>query len=201
MSLKLNREVTLVFGKTGSGKTLFSRGFVRGKRRVIVVERWTDKNEYDARRLPELLDIVRFFKTKPAAFRVSYSPRNSDELETLLNIAWVICDVTVVVEEADTYFEKGGRPGRMFQEVVARGRHKEISLVLVSQNPSRMPKDARREADRLVTCLLVDRADREWCCDFPGASPEVDGQIKNLKPLEYLEILASGKITKGRVKI
>jgi len=201
MSLKLNREVTLVFGKTGSGKTLFSRGFVRGKRRVIVVERWTDKNEYDARRLPELLDIVRFFKTKPAAFRVSYSPRNSEELETLLNIAWVICDVTVVVEEADTYFEKGGRPGRMFQEVVARGRHKEISLVLVSQNPSRMPKDARREADRLVTCLLVDRADREWCCDFPGASPEVDGQIKNLRPLEYLEILASGKITKGRVKI
>lgn len=198
---RLDREVVVVVGHTGYGKTLWTAGHARGLNRVLIVERWADKSEYGhVSRFSELRELIAFFERRPRTFRVSYYPATMAEARYLWMLAWLVGDLTVVIEEADTYFPRGVIPAE-FIELTGRGRHRQISLVVVSRTPYRLPIEIRREADRLIAFHLAERRDRAWVADFPGSSAETAEEIRQLDRLEYRQIERSGRILHGKVRV
>lgn len=200
----LNREVLIVVGHTGYGKTLWTAAYARGIKRVLILERFSEKQEYgrDVVRFHDLRSLLVALQSKEANnehFRYSYYP-TLEEFEIVCEAVWCTGTMTLIGEEFDTYF-RDRKVCWQCLEIMRRGRHREISLVEVTTNPYNLPIDCRREADRLIAFHLAEQRDRDWVVRFPGANKDLGEEIRLLDRLEFRQVERSGRILHGQVRI
>lgn len=197
--MSLKREIDLILGSPGYGKTSFAVPSTYRHNRVLILEGFTDEDEYSAARVDSLPELLAFFKTKPKKFRVSYNP-NPREFNDILRLCWAAGDMHLVIEEAGDYFKKGCNVSYELDQCLRKGRHRQLNMTFISQWPVSIPTDVRRAADKLVCFKLVSDIDRQWCAGFPGATRDLPGEIEQLAKFEYLELTPDGKKTKGKTK-
>lgn len=194
-----------VVGRTGCGKSSLVRQLVGSRERVIILESADVKSEYpDARRFNSWADLVAALRVieqkKVRKFRVSFCP-GLGYFPLLLEAAWALGDVTLVIEEGAKYFPPDRPVPWQFIEVCERGRHagpdaaSPVSIIMVSQRPKRLPIVFRAELARLYAFRLNEKADRDWLAGFPGASKEIADGVSNLELFHYLNVDANGGIT------
>ncbi len=68
----------------------------------------------------------------------------------------------LVIEEAQLILPAGKEPSREFLEVIYRGRHQGVSVLLVAQRPTTVHIAARSQRSHLITFKQVERADVQW---------------------------------------
>ena len=208
--MHLQREVVAVVGHSGYGKTLWSRDYASHAPRVLVLEGFSDKSEYDTRPIETFSELISFLKSRPPSFRVSYYPvpcfcekcegRESQFIH-ICEAVWAAGgDMLLVVEEAAAYFPRR-RVSPQFMHIATKGRHKEISMLLVAQAPSYLPIEIRRESDRLIAFHLGEKNDRDWVKDYPGAGSAVADELSMLPRLEYREIHKDGEVLDGKIEL
>lgn len=182
------RSITLDFGKTGMGKTVWAQQHVKTLRRVIVYD---PLGEYRDGVVP-FYDVAELIEhcAKYRVWRVSLAMAAPEDFPMLCRVAQAAGNCTLVVEEAQRILPPGPPPPSEFTELVYRGRHTRTSLLIVSQRPSTVHIAARSQWTRIVSFSQSEVADVEWMRKTSGFDALVEA--RDLPRLHYFDITPGG---------
>jgi hypothetical protein len=156
------REVVLVCGVTGSGKTVWTKQFTQRLNRLLVYDiALSFPVQYvDAETLADLVN------NPPENFRYGvYSPYDTNVLTAA---AYMLGNCWLVLEEISTLYNIGARINGPLLEAVLLGRQRSLSLIAISQRASYIPITLRSQASRIISFRQQEPADIKWLADFMG---------------------------------
>jgi hypothetical protein len=164
----LDRDLIIVVGNQGFGKSVWSKLFTKSKPRLLVfdpqqsydVDFQTDPETW----VPDILENGR----KDFRFGSGYPW----ELSLLGNTAYASGDCTFLVEECALIFRRGEELHDWAKPIVFMGRVQRVSLVLIAQRASKIPMDIRSQASRIVTFRQTEPADVDALIDRMGSEAE-----------------------------
>ena len=90
----------------------------------------------------------------------------------------------VIVDEADQWLPLAGNPHPTLIELIRRGRHFGLTVILMTQRPASLSYDARALADKLFLFSLTSESDLKW-------SEGLDSELK--KHREWLQHARPGQ--------
>jgi hypothetical protein len=168
-----------VYGKTGMGKTRWSRAFLRSQSRVIVMDPML---EHDGIVFDDLGDMIDHLMRYPT-FRVR--TEFLDDFPMLCSIVFATGRCWLVVEETQRILPASRKElPAPFLDLIYRGRHKRVSLLMISQRPSTVHIAARSQWTRIITFNQTEPADIGWIQSASG----FDVDPATLPPSWYYEI-------------
>jgi DNA helicase HerA-like ATPase len=177
------REISLVFGKTGMGKSNWLKVYLQSLRRVIILD---PLDEYPAQEFTDAEEMLEHVASKKE-FKVKSC--NILDLEVLGEIVDSLNDVTFLIEEAQRCLPASGQglPDSI-QRIIFLGRHFGRSLLIAAQRPSIVNIAARSQWTRIVTFNVTETTDVKWLKDQSGYPLDVEPDIRKLPVGEYFEI-------------
>jgi hypothetical protein len=178
----LQRDVILVFGKTGSGKTEWIKQYLSSCTRVLIAD--ADQRGYPAKHFETFDDLAVHAANNlspQSFFRFSYTPYE-DEFPIFLDLGRILSPIHLVLEEADRLPDPSYCPE--YQEIIVRGRHTSTSIVAASIYPALMPKMLRSQASRIIVFRQHEPADIDWLRRVMG---EDASRLPNLGDHEFFD--------------
>ena len=175
------RDIILDMGRTGMGKSIWLRSFLKGRKRIFAFDPLGDLNvNYLSK--SELIDLYDNGGLREENCRVGI--RDPDNLELLAAISFLSENNWLVIEEASYIFAPGARAPQWLRDPIFLGRHREISILMSAQRPTSMPVDIRSQASRVIAFSQHEMRDILWLEDYFG---EDTWEIPGLRPLECLD--------------
>lgn len=162
----MSREVVIILGKTGFGKSTWLKHYCDRFTRIFAFDPF---GKFPANYSGEdfILDTAASGNFEPGHnFRVGSFNRN--DLDLLGALAFMSGDCLLVIEEAGFIWGKGERIPDWLQEIVFLGRHKNVSLAITAQRAAYIPIDLRSQANRLVTYWQTEMNDVGWLENYLG---------------------------------
>ena len=143
------RQIIIVYGKTGTGKTSLAQKIIAEKKRVIIID---PKDEYeDGLIFSNLLDLFQFMISyNPKEFKFICRFESDLEHEYLFSLCQVIEDVLLVVEEAEIYISPFAKSST-FLDLCRYGRHHNISILGIARRSSELSINFRSLVTRLIS--------------------------------------------------
>ena len=196
----MDHRVECVYGATGSGKSTCAKALLKDRPKVVVFD---PMGEYGGRKgwisARTIEDAERAMARQWARgpVRVAYvcPSGREDEAAALADLCWRAQGrfpadprpLTLVLEEANrAYPNKRLPPSAAALDVVTlQGRHRGISLLVISQRPALISTDLRGQATRLNVFQLPGPHDRravDEVCDG------VAGPLRSLARYEFIRI-------------
>lgn len=181
-------------GKTGMGKTLWTRRYIVDRPRVIILD---PVLEYEGLLFDDLAAMIDYIETHDVYQVKSQFPADLPWLCAIAMANQSRHDVTLVIDEASRAVPSRMQMLPQFTDVVFRGRgrplangrwSRHVHLVVVSQRASSVSIDARSQWTRLVTFNQSEPNDTRAIENMTGA----DLDLTTLPPLEYYEVLPTG---------
>lgn len=175
----MQREVFLVCGVTGAGKTTWARQFTLKLPRLLVYDIAVSfPVEYvQVETLAELAENPR------ENFRYGiYDPRDTDVLTAT---AFIVGNCWLVLEEISTLYNIGARIHGPLQEAVLLGRQRSLSILAISQRASYFPITLRSQASRVVSFRQQEPTDIKWLADFMGSRAEILPTLPDLRCIDW----------------
>ena len=189
----------VIFGKTGSGKTVLAREVVKriGCDRILYYD--SNGHDYKDGVICEGLEQLKSYWRRVAdgPFKIvfrSTQPRK-DHAE-VCQIVMSAGNVIFLVDEMDMYFDKG-EPSEEFADLIRRGRHEDIELVGISQRPRQLG-EVRSMAHELYVFDTHEPSDLGYYKQ--SFSEALVDKIKALGEYEYVEAILPYDETKLTIK-
>lgn len=179
------REIIFVLGKTGYGKSVWARGYSANINRLLVYDpmaSWPTVPFYPGAddRLFTAYDLAREHPQNAVKIGV-YEP----ELVPILgNMAFVLENNLMVVEEVSTVFRNTKKLEDWARHLLFIGRHRRCSLILIAQRALSIPIDFRSQATRVVTFNQTEARDHQWLSQYFRNRTD---EIGDLPPLTCLD--------------
>jgi len=190
----MSREVIAVLGKTGFGKSVWTRKFSAGKKRIFVFDPLLD---FPCEYLPTDILIERFdngeFDTGKS-FVVGSG--NIENLELLGALTMLASDCLLIIEECAISFDKYGKIPEWLRDIVFLGRHRSASVLVTAQRAASVPIDLRSQVTRLVTFRQSENDDLTWLKPFLNKE-----ELQSLPVLEVLNCIDADGIQKSQYSI
>lgn len=183
-SPEIQREITLVFGKTGMGKSNWNKVYLGTLPRVIILD---PLDEYPGIEFDDLGDMIDFIEANPERFIV----KSADilNLEGLSEIALGIGNCHFIIEEAQRCLPASNYPlPESFKSLIFQGRHTGNSIIVSAQRPSIVNIAARSQWTRIISFNLTETADVGWLEQTSGYSIRGETDIRKFRVGEHLEI-------------
>src|SRR3989442_338889 len=156
---KFEREVILVVGKTGHGKTLWTRRHIVGKPRVIILDPML---EYEGRLFDDLNEMIDYIQSNDVYQVRAEFAQDAKWLATIAMAAGECkhqgtpmphkgCrDVCLVIDEAGRALPSRPAAGSQetmgpIEDVIYRGRHRHVTFINVTQRASTLNTPARSQ--------------------------------------------------------
>jgi DNA helicase HerA-like ATPase len=180
------REITLVFGQTGTGKSQYTKRIIKQTKRVMVID---PQDEYEKiQHLDTEGEIKAYLEKNPKVFRVGVSDlRLFDACSDIISL----CPESLfVIEESQRIIPPRAVLPESFEDLIYRGRHSGTSIHLVAQRPTTVDIAVRSQFHKLITFRQTESRDIDWILDVSGY--ELEEEIKHLEVMEYLEINREG---------
>ena len=176
--------IELIFGKRGSGKSYFAKKKIEQHSRYLVYD--TIGEYRDGVVVESLAELSRLWeKVYREEFRIIYQPLDPEqEFDTVCELIWQCGQVTFLVEEVDRY----ARPLAMsvaLKEIVQRGRHRDITLIGVTQRPHGVDRLLTSQAKAMYIFNTTEPRDIKYFQDVVGES--VVAKLSELKEYEFVE--------------
>lgn len=162
------REIVLVMGMTGWGKSWWSKLYSKPHQRKVVYD---PTMSFPVQEYLPTADIVENIMDGDEESRrhFNYGFVDVDGIPSVAGALFVVGNNLLVVEECATVFDKGqARLPEWGKRCCFLGRHRENSIVLIAQRPTYIPIDFRSQANRVVTFCQHEGADMDWLKDFYG---------------------------------
>lgn len=173
------REITLVFGKTGMGKTRWTRQVTGGLSRAIILD---PMGEYQGISFWDLNDMAGYCR-EHKLFRVR--TEDGTALNVLSCLALVERNCCLVVEESQRIIPPVYPLPSYFSDILYRGRHAAVSAVIVAQRAATTHIACRSQWSRIITFRQSEQDDVRWLIQTTGFDlPE----IRTLGVGEYYDI-------------
>jgi len=189
------KKIFLVLGKRGSGKSFFVKHQLKSANRFLVFD---TLGEYDGGVIiQDINQLIEYWgKNLNKNFRIVYQPlQPDDEFPAICDLVWACGNMVFVVEEIDRFCDSTHLSGE-FANIVQRGRHKDITLVAISQRPYRVNRTLSSQVKELYTFQQSEPRDIDFLSEFIGQ--DVD-RVRELPLYSFLHWQSGGKIVVDKV--
>lgn len=179
----MEREIVIVLGKTGQGKSVWTRKYIEPFKRKFSFDPLMDipANYMDESGLLHQYDNGAFEFGKE--FHIGIF--NSEYLELMGSLAFLSGNVCLTVEECAIAFPYGNHSvSEWLREVVFMGRHRRVSLILTAQRAISIPIIVRSQATRIVSFAQQEGADMKWLQDYFGSKANFIPDLPKLTCLD-----------------
>jgi hypothetical protein len=161
------RQVVIITGKTGYGKSTWLEAYSKGVQRIAAFDPFA---KFPAEYLTED-ELIKLSEIQPTGpFRIA--THRLDDLDLIGSLSYLLGNCLLVIEECGYCFGKGERIPDWLSEIVFLGRHNNVSLVVTAQRAASIPIDLRSQANRLVTFQQTETNDIGWMDNY--LPPEAD---------------------------
>lgn len=178
------KKIILIFGKRGSGKSYLAEKLIENEQRLLIFDTLGEYTEgvvfedYE-----KFTEFWRRIYQHP--YRLIYRPLKPDaEIEKIADLVYTIGDICFVVEEIDCYCTSY-QISESFAHVVQRGRHKNITLIGITQRPYGINRLLTSQAKEIYVFNTNEPRDREYLRILLGQ--DIDGKLDSLKQYEYVK--------------
>lgn len=178
-------DISLIVGKTGSGKTVKALNLIADRKRLLIFDTLGhDYSDgvifYDIEKLKEY-----WLKVYRGDFRLIYRPLNElPEFDEICRLAYQCGNLTLVAEELDIF----AQPQKIelgFRQILKRGRHNDIRFIGITQRPYGIDRTITSQATAIYIFRVDEPRDIKYLCE--RVSEKVDAGLAMLKEYEYME--------------
>ena len=179
------KKITLIFGKRGTGKSYLAAKLIENERRLLIYD---TLSEYEAGVIFDIEHAEQFKEfwrhVYRRNFRLIYRPLNpQDEIEEIADLVFTLGNMTFLVEEVDCYCTSY-QISDAFSHIIQRGRHKNISLIGVTQRPFGIHRLLTSQAKEIYVFGTNEPRDREYLKLLLGEA--IEPKLDQLKQYEYV---------------
>lgn len=149
--LNKKRQVILIFGKTGTGKSTLAKKLMKEYTRKIIID---TQIEYRDGIIFYNYNSLRIWLMKNYDNEKNFSLilrfQDDNELEQFFNLAYELQNYVLVMEEAELYISPFAKK-HSFLRLVRYGRHKNISLIGIARRASELSSDFQAQVNIIYT--------------------------------------------------
>lgn len=167
----------MVLGKTGTGKTVFTKSLIQNSKRLLILD---PMGEYGGTVFFDFDSLATYFENPPDEFVAVLRPSEEEDAEFLFRLARTIGRLTLVVDEAEIYINPQSMPDS-FRWLIQFGRHREISLVAVGRRAPELNIYLRAQQTSIISFAQSEPRDIDHLEAY-GFDPL---EIENLEGHEY----------------
>jgi hypothetical protein len=194
----MKNEVILITGQRGQGKTTFIQNQIGVYSRVILFDLLGEFTSYEtAYQMREFFEKLSHLKDENFFHLNYFNPKTSeDDFHIICEAINRLNDIMFVVDEIDYFCSTHSIP-KQFDEIVKRGRHQGLNLIVATRRPHEIPVIIRSQVSSLITFRHLEPRDLEYLgsiIDLP-----VD-EIKTLQKFHYIKWTAEEGISRGEVE-
>lgn len=183
------RDVILIFGQSGEGKSELLNQLLYDYNKVIIVDQF---GELDAELYTDdPARVLRHCKGSPF-YRVVFT--NLDRINELCSVVTQLHDLVFAVDEVQNIYEwKGRNVEPSATDIIFSGRHYGCSLVITTVSPMIVPISFRRQQKRVITFRLTEQADLKWLKSV-CPRPDLIDELRFFPQRKYLDIRRDGTV-------
>lgn len=179
------KKIILIFGKRGSGKSYLANKLIENESRLVVFD---TMSEYENGVVFGTEDYDRFLEfwkqLYRKQFRIVYRPIIPDaEAEYICDLVYALGNCCFLVEEIDCYCTSC-QISDSFAAIVQRGRHKNLTLIGITQRPYGINRLLTSQAKEIYVFNTNEPRDREYLRTLLGQ--EIEPKLDALKQYEYV---------------
>lgn len=182
----IEKKITLIFGKRGSGKSYLARKLIENESRLLIFDTMSEYNEGIVFCTEDYQQFCEFWKQVYIhPFRIIFRPlKPDDEIEQIGRLVYALGNMCFVVEEIDCYVPTFNI-SESFAHIIQRGRHKNITLIGITQRPYGINRLLTSQAKEIYVFSTNEPRDREYLRLLLGQ--EVEAKLDSLKQYEYIK--------------
>ena len=184
-NLKMDeKKIILIFGKRGSGKSYLAQKLLEDEQRVLIFDTLSEYTEGVV--FEDYEEFTEFWrKIYQHPYQLIYRPLKPDEeIETIADLVYTIGNICFLVEEIDCYCT-AYKIGESFAHVIQRGRHKNITLIGVTQRPFGIHRLLTSQAKEIYIFNTNEPRDLDYLRALLGQ--DIDKKLDELKQYEYIK--------------
>jgi hypothetical protein len=179
------KKITLIFGKRGTGKSYLANKLIEQEKRLLIFDTLGEYEQgvvFDAEYAEKFLEFWR--NVYRGNFRLVYRPLNPDqEIDDIAELVFALGNMTFLVEEVDCYCTSW-QISEAFAHIIQRGRHKDISLIGVTQRPFGIHRLLTSQAKEIYIFGTNEPRDREYLKLFLGE--QIEAKLDQLQQYQYV---------------
>lgn len=184
--MSVEKKIILILGKRGSGKSYLANKLIGDEKRLFVYDTLSEYEGgivFGTEDREKMLEFWRQVYRKN--FKIIYRPINPvDEIDGICELIFELGNVTFLVEEIDCYCS-AFKISQNFAQIVQRGRHKNITLIGVTQRPYGINRLLTSQAKEIYVFNTNEPRDREYLRILLGQ--EIEVKLDQLKQYEYVK--------------
>lgn len=195
-------RLVVVCGASRSGKTIWTRRQTERAPRLLVwdsVGEWSDVGNCE--RITDLRELARRCAPPARSERLAFvGPITPAMFDAFCRLAWVwvrVAPGVLVIEELADVTSPGKAPPA-WGEIVRKGLRYGPHIYALTQRPAESDKTVIGNASVIHCHRMARSMDRGYMARELDISQD---QLDALKPLDFIERDATGRISSGRVKI
>ncbi|MBA7518467.1 hypothetical protein ES705_10537 [subsurface metagenome] len=179
------KKIILIFGKRGSGKSFLARKLIENEPRLLIYDTMSEYTDGIVFGPEDYEDFLAFWRqVYRKRFRIIYRPIKPDvEIEQICDLVYTLGNCCFFVEEIDCYCT-AYQISDTFAAIVQRGRHKNITLIGVTQRPFGIHRLLTSQAKEIYVFNTNEPRDREYLRTLLGQ--EIEAKLDALKQYEYV---------------
>lgn len=188
------KKVIVIIGKRGSGKSYLARKLIEREPRLLIFDtmsEYLDGVVFDAEELQQFKAFWKHVYRRP--FRLIYRPLVPEkEIDEIAELVYLLGNMTFVVEEVDCYCT-AYQISDAFAHIIQRGRHKNITLIGITQRPYGIHRLLTSQAKELYIFSTSEPRDRDYLKSLLGQ--EVEAKLDALEQYQYVKWTDGGQLT------
>jgi len=179
------KKITLIFGKRGTGKSYLAAKLIAEERRLLIYDTLSEYDAgviFDTEQAEQFKEFWRHVYRRN--FRLVYRPLNPQaEIDEIAELVFALGDMTFLVEEVDCYCTSY-QISDAFAHIIQRGRHKNISLIGVTQRPFGISRLLTSQAKEIYVFGTNEPRDRDYLKLLLGEA--IEPKLDLLQKYEYV---------------
>lgn len=183
--MSTEKKVSLILGKRGSGKSFLANKLIEDQPRLMIYDTMSEYENgvvFGTEDREQCLETWRRFYQKQ--FRFIYRPiRPEDEIEGICELVYALGNCCFLVEEIDCYCT-AHQISDSFAAIIQRGRHKNITLIGISQRPFGIHRLLTSQAKAMYIFNTNEPRDREYLRALLGQ--EIETKLDALEQYQYV---------------
>jgi len=181
----IEKKIILIFGKRGSGKSYLAKKRIEIEPRLVVFDTLGEYENgviFGRENYEQYLEFWR--KVYRGRFRLIYRPIiPTIEIEQICELVYTLGNCCFLVEEIECYCS-AQQISDTFAKIVQLGRHKNITLIGISQRPYGINRLLTSQAKEIYIFNTNEPRDREYLRTLLGQ--EIEPKLDALKQYEYV---------------